>query len=219
VGYQFGISDFTADQSIYPAPNPLVAANSKYYDPQSDIRNSYSHYLYAGVDHDFSHKLRGSLRAGGQLVDYYNVGETEISPYLDATLTYVYLPGSSLQLGARHTRNATDVAAPANKGKGRPTLDQETTAVYAQVLHRVTERFTASVLGQVQFSSFTGGAADQMNEALYLLGVNLEYRLNQHWSFETGYNYDMLDSDLRNGRFEARSYDRNRVYVGVRATY
>ena len=221
VGYQFGISDFTGNQFIYIAPN-LAATNPKFVNPKSDIRNSYSHYIYMGADYDFNHKLRASVRVGGQFVDYYNAGDSEISPYVDASMTYIYLPESSLQIGLRHTRNATDVAAP-DRSKGRPTLDQETTAVYAQVLHRVTEKLTASVLNQVQFSSFTGGAADSSSESLYLIGVNLEYRINYHWSVETGYNYDLLASDpVSNGagrRVDQRSYDRNRIYVGVRATY
>jgi outer membrane scaffolding protein for murein synthesis (MipA/OmpV family) len=44
--------------------------------------------------------------------------------------------------------------------------------------------------------------------------LNLEYRFNPNWSTEVGYNFDRLDSDLRD-----RSFTRNRVYAGVRATY
>jgi hypothetical protein len=220
VGYTFGLNDYTGDQFIYTTPN-FAATDPKFFNPKSDVRNSYTHYLYVGVDHDFNHKIRASLRVGGMFVDYYNAGDNSISPYADASLTYLYLPDSSLQLGLRHTRNATDIAAP-ERGGGRPTLDQETTAVYAQLIHRVTERFTASVLGQAQFSSFTGGGADDMGEAYYTLGVNLEYRINYHWSIETGYNYDLLDSEIdsKSGSpFDVRNFDRNRVYVGVRATY
>jgi hypothetical protein len=46
------------------------------------------------------------------------------------------------------------------------------------------------------------------------VGLNLAYRINQFLSAEAGYNYDKVDSDL-----VGRSYSRNRVYVGVRATY
>jgi len=46
------------------------------------------------------------------------------------------------------------------------------------------------------------------------LGLNLEYRFNPHLSAEAGYNYDRLDSDL-----QTRGFDRNRVYIGVKASY
>jgi hypothetical protein len=48
----------------------------------------------------------------------------------------------------------------------------------------------------------------------YLLGLNLEYRFNSNFSADVGYNYDRLESDLG-----GRSFDRNRVYLGITATY
>lgn len=212
IGYNFGMVDFTADEIITKTP-------IRY----SDERNSYSHYVYLGVDHDLNHKLRASARVGGQFVDYYNAGDSDLSPYADASLTYVFLPESSLQVGVKHMRNATDIVA--SDARGRVTLDQETTAGFVEVVHRITHDLTGSVMGQVQHGTFSGGAADDSNELLYIFGVNLEYRINYHWSVEVGYNYDMLDSDVRstepltNRRFEPRSYDRNRFYVGVRGTY
>ena len=51
-------------------------------------------------------------------------------------------------------------------------------------------------------------------DRLWLVGVNLAYTFNRHFSVEAGYNYDHLDSDI-NGR----GYDRNRYYIGLRASY
>jgi hypothetical protein len=220
IGYQLGINNYTGDDPIYGAPNDDFLG-TKLYNPKSDIRDSYTHYIYAGVDHDFSLKLRGSVRAGVQITDYHELGDTETSPYADASLSYLYLPGSSLQAGVKHQRNATDVATPGKNGV--PTLDQETTAGYVQLTHQITPKLTGSVLGQVQFSSFNEGMEDDENETLYLLGINFEYRINYHFAVEAGYNYDLLDSDVEttfNGkRYDARGYDRNRVYIGLRASY
>ena len=93
-------------------------------------------------------------------------------------------------------------------------MDAETTAAYLQLNHQITHALTASFIGQYQISSFNDGASDGEDEALALLGVNLGYRINRHWSTELGYNYDWLMSDLK-----GREYDRNRVYIGVRAQY
>src|SRR5437899_1776155 len=67
---------------------------------------------------------------------------------------------------------------------------------------------------QLQNSTFAGGAVDDLAEQYYLLGINLKYLITPHFSAELGYNYDKLESDIAN-----RSFDRNRVYIGVAATY
>lgn len=217
IGYQFGVASYTADEFLIPG----AVAGLK-----SEDRDTYSHYVYVGADHQFNQKLHGSVRVGGRYTDYHEIGDDQLSPYADASLSYSYLPGSFIQVGLRHDRNATDIAAP-KVGGGRPTLDQESTGVYAQLKHQITRDLTGSLLAQVQHSTFNGGAADDQNETFYLFGLNLEYRINNHWAVETGYNFDLLNSDLTFGPGagpllageDARSYDRNRVYVGVRASY
>ena len=205
IGYNFGINDYTGDDFIQPGI-------------ESDIRDNYSHFLYVGADYDVTSKLRTSIRVGGQYTDYHEMGDTVFNPFVDASASYVYLPGSSIEGGVRHTRNATDVALV--DLSGNPTMDAETTVVYGQLTHQITPKLVGSLLGQYQMSTFNDGLYDDDGEDLLLVGVNLEYRFNPHWSAEVGYNYDMLESDVENtlGQ-ETRSYDRNRVYIGLRATY
>ncbi len=243
VGYTFGMNNFIGNQflvsdvlraqlnaeleGLRALPDPTAGESARIAEikrirsNKSDVRDSHTHYVYVGAEKDFSHKLRGSLRMGAQMVDYFNSGESDVSPYADAALTYVYMPECSLQLGARHSRNATDISTP--DSKGQPTLDQESTSGYAHVIHRLTRDLTGSLLFQVQNSSFSYGGVDGEDETMYLIGLNLEYRINLHWSVEVGHNYDLLDSGLENkvgGRtFDARGYDRNRTYIGVRASY
>jgi len=42
----------------------------------------------------------------------------------------------------------------------------------------------------------------------------LQYRINQYWSTDLGYNFDHLDSDVVH-----TSFTRNRVYAGVTASF
>ena len=146
-----------------------------------------------------------------QYADFHEVSETTVNPYADASLTWVYMPNDSVELGIRHARNATDVSA--IDRTGTPTLDAESTVVYAQVVHQITHKLTASGIFQFQTSVFNNGAADGENEDLYLFGVNMAYAFNRHFSADAGYNYDMLQSDL------GRTYYRNRAYIGLRVTY
>ena len=203
IGYNFGLNNYTGDEYL----DPVIKVH------KSDFRDSYVHRGYVGFEYDITARLVTSLRIGAQYTDYHESGESSVSPYLDASLTYRYLPGGSLQFGIRHDNSATDVAN-VDTTTGVPTLDAGTTAVYGQLTHQLTRSLTGSLNAQYQNSIFNNGLYDGQSEGFWMLGANLEYRFNNHWSVDTGYNYDNLSSDV-----PGRSYDRNRVYVGVHVSY
>jgi len=207
LGYQFGVTHYTGDDPILINPITLVPV-----DP--DDRDNRSHFFYVGVDQNFSPQLNASIRAGVQHVDYEDSDlGNETDPFLDASLTYTYNPGSYLLVGARYAHHATDVAM-LNATGDEITSDAQSATLYVSLAHKITSKLTGSLIGQYQHSSFNGGAANSDSEQLYVAGANLTYKFNQHWSAETGYNFDKLDSEVR-----GRDYDRHRVYIGVRATY
>jgi hypothetical protein len=203
LGYQYRIVDYTSDDSLGFGP---------FIDP--DVRNSDSHYVYIGADHNFTPQLVGSIRAGAQFTSYDNAlagsDDSQASPYVDANLSYSYAQGSSIALGVRHERNQTDLA----QVGGALVLDQETTSVYASVSHQLTAKLTANLIGMYANSSFGDSLAGSPTDQFFSLGANLNYQINQYLAAETGYNFDDLSSDLGN-----RSYDRNRVYIGLKANY
>ncbi len=196
-GYQYGITDYTSSN--------LIAAGVP-----GSARDNDSHYVFLGADHAFNSKLQGSARVGVQFTQYELNNTDTINPYADASLTYSYAEGSSALLGVRHSRNATDVAFLAAK---IPTLDQESTTAYLAVTHKLTAKLSANANLQLMNSSFESGLVDGKSELFFLSGVGLGYQFNQYLAAEAGYNFDRLDSDI------GRSYDRNRVYIGVRASY
>jgi hypothetical protein len=206
LGYQYGVNQYDEDQILGLAitPGGIIPISS-------DARDSSSHYIYAGADHSFNPQLNGSLRAGAQITDYDSVNESKVSPYVDGSLTWTYNPGNYVQLGVRHTRMATDVAF---ISATTPTLDQEATTVYSTINHRITPKLNGNVVGQFQHGTFEAGLADSQSENLFLIGLNLSYEINRFLSADAGYNFDRLDSDIVD-----RSFSRNRVYVGIRATY
>src|SRR5262249_15648135 len=124
---------------------------------------------------------------------------------------YSYAPESHVEGGFSYDRNATDVVG---GGLGVGALDAESAVVYVDVTHRITPFLFASATGQFQNSTYHGGVYDGKSEHDYLAGINLEYRFTHYFSAHAGYNYDRLESsDL------GRTFDRNRVYVGISATY
>jgi hypothetical protein len=207
LGYQFGLTDHTSSDDL------LAPGAGR--DPSE--RDSRTHYIFVGADHTFNPNLLGSIRIGGQFTDYHNAPSTQVddvsNPYADASLSWNYNPGSYVQLGIRHTRNQTDVAFGAIPAVD-PTLDQESTIAYVSVSHRITGKLKGSAIAQYQNSEFKGGFADGETDDIFLVGLSLSYQINPWLSAETGYNYDRLNSDL-----SGRSFTRNRVYLGLRASY
>lgn len=209
LGYQYGHTDYTSPEDIIFASlgPPATAAYT------SKIRDQDSHYVFVGADESFTPSLNGSIRVGGQYLDYYKYSTSRLSPYVDASLTDQYMPGCSGQLGVKHVHNTTDVAGFTGT---TPVLDEETTAIYLSDSHKLTERLTATVMGQAQLSTFDGGGSgyNGRTEDFYILQVNFSYHFNPWFLTEAGYNFSKLLSDLPD-----RAYTRDFMYVGLRATY
>jgi len=207
-----------------PSAPPYPYGGPWYVAP--DTRNNYSHSIYAGLDHTFRSDLTFSGRAGIQIVDYYNAPAgnpgNSVTPYADLSLNYAYTQGGSLVVGFRNSHNQTDLGAtPVVIGtvqtSANITLDEVSSTAYlnlTQTLTPISPNLVGSVSFQYQNSKFESGPYGGETDNFYLLGLNLTYQFT-HWiSTELGYNYDLLDSDVPN-----RGYYRDRVYIGVTATY
>lgn len=198
------------------SPKTVTSLNYQYGDNNyktANERDSKSHYFFAGVDHSFTARLVGAIRAGAQFIEWSNAQGGQradaTNPYIDANLTYSYSEGSTAQLGVRHGRNATDLVG---------VLDQQSTLVYGSINHQITARLRASIVGQYQNAEFVGvtdgQGADGSSEDYMSLGFTLNYKINSYLAAEAAYYFDRLSSKI-----DLRDYDRNRVFVGVRATY
>ena len=212
LGYQFTQVGYTADEPISGfVDHPETFAFSK-------TRDYREHTGYVGIQHNFMPNLTGSLRVGASYSDYYNDPSTDkkYTPYVNASLKYSYAPASSIEAGFSYDRNATDVVGLLGNGLGQAsvTVDAESAVVYAALHHSFTPQLFGNLMAQFQNSSYNGGQYDSTSEQYYLLGADLEYRFNQYFSAHAGYNYDRVESDL-----SFRKFDRNRVYIGVTASY
>jgi len=204
IGYKFGLINYTGGEPIAPGS-------------VSDNRDNRSQYFYVGAQYDPLSNLIISAEAGAQYVDYYHPAaglsaSTQLQPYANLSATYTYLPGSYVQAGFTQTQSATDVSQAAANGQVTESLN--TSTGYASINHQFSPKLTASAIGKVQYSTFNEGQFANSTETWYNLGLNLTYSFNNHVSTEIGYNYDNLDSNV-----SGQKYDRNRVYMGVTATY
>jgi hypothetical protein len=207
VGYDFDWVDYNANEPIQVSRDGKVPFYSR-------SRDYYSHQIHAGLQYQFLANLTGTASAGAQYVDSYNEsapGAEAWSPYANVSLTYTYLPGSYVQLGFDQGNNSTYIAEAATDGG--LTQYQETSTFSGSINHHFTEKLIGSALAQYSYSEFHGGESIGP-EALYSAGLNLTYIINQYLSTDVGYNYDKLRSDL-----PGTAYERNRVYIGLTATY
>jgi len=178
--------DYTSNDAITPGG------------PPGTIRDNESHYVYVGADYALTTQLNATAKAGVQYTTYDSLSGSEVAPYFDLVGSYTYLPGSYVQLGLRHTRNATDIAGASSTDIVK---DQESTSVYASVNHRFTREISASLLAQYQYGVFSGGSFDGLADNFLMLGINVNYRFSPNFAVEAGYNFDRLDSDLSNRSF------------------
>ncbi len=208
LGYQFGVREQTSTDPLAGIPGS----------PLPNIRDSYSHYGYVGVDHYFTDRFSVHPRVGVQYTEYPNapagVSGNTVNPYADVSAMYGYGENSNIQVGVRHTRTQTDVAFNVLVPGAGTTLDAETTAIYANWRHEITAKLASTALIQYQRSSFHQGAAGSLTDQYVIGGLNISYAINEFLSAEAGYNYDRLHSEIAN-----RSFTRNRIYLGVRAKY
>ncbi len=213
-GYQYGLADYT-DDSPYLVELADGPGTTSLFLVGPDWRNNQSHYLYGGVEHNFTPQLNAALRGGVQLLEFSDlpagsqVDDSSTNPYVDANVSYLYNPGSYFLIGGRYSSSATDLRA----------LNAETALIYLNWTHRITTLLNVNTTYQWQHSSFNQGYSaganlDDESEIFNILGINLSYSINRFLTGEIGYNFDDLDSDV-----VGRSYTRHIGYIGVRATY
>jgi hypothetical protein len=205
LSYQFRSINYTSDDLTFGG-TVLAPAT---FDPK--LRDTTIHYVIVGADHTFNPNLKGSVRVGGTFAETDDLNQDSTSPYADLSLTYTYAPGSFATLGFKYDRTQTDVTGTT---VATATSGADSATAYLTVNHKLTEKISATALGVYQNSSFEGGTANSQEDTFYSIALGLSYAINVHFSVEAGYTFDKLDSDLG-----GRSYDRNRGYVGVRATY
>lgn len=237
VGYMFEIDNQTSDDLLGSSllaynqhaldigksvaaftPADEAAALAKYPIPTSEIRDRRSHYAFVGLDHTLTTQLSMQLRVGAQFTEFPNpwpgIDDSYVSPYADANVRYQYSEGSVATLGVKHSQSQVDVGYV--RYDNIAALDSETTTVYGSVNHKITARLNATGRFQLQYGEFNGTIKKLGYESDLFASIDfgLNFEVNKFVIAEAGYQYDHLDSDI-----PERSFSRNRIYVGFRATY
>jgi len=211
-GYQYGRTDYLSDD-VYLTPYSVVSASP-------DWRNSQANFLYLGGEYSITSQLNAALKAGAQYTKYDNLDDlvgasglddSQTTPYVDLSLSYLYNPGSFVTGGYTYGLTATDVQV----------LDNKSSVFYVALTHRITARVDVNLLYQFQYSTYNGngnmpnpGSNLGSYESFNMFGIDFSYKINEYLSAQVGYKYDDLGSDT-----PGRSYNRNIGFMGLRANY
>ncbi len=214
VGYTFARTSYTADQPI--AGTIGIAPGLPGGIVMSDFRDADRHRFYVGADQVFDPTLSGSVRVGAEYSDFYNDprGESQWSPYVMASLRYLYQTRTSFDAGVQYRRTA---ASGAGNSGAIFVRDMGTATVYGAVKHELVDNLFLTGNAALMHSTFYAPGdplLDDESFLLYQLGLDLSYQFNPNLSAHVGYNYDQLESDPL-----LRDYKRNRVYLGVTAGF
>jgi hypothetical protein len=210
LGYKFNQTTYTGyefiagDIGVPRDPTTTIISSDR------DVRGQTA---YVGLDHKFNPDFYGSVEAGGSYYDYYRIDETSWGPYARLSLTYVYMPESSLTLGFQEGRAPSDLIGTLTTAKD-VVRDQETSVVYGNVHQRIMPKLFGNLNGTFQNGILKGGSYNNKVERFYEFGANLEYVFNPHISAMAGYDFDRLDSEIA-----GRTYSRNKFYIGATASY
>jgi len=219
-GYDLSLVNYTGNEPISVfnyayAPNISTLPVAQSYVYRSNSRDGMSHAAHVGLNHQLTSSLILAMSVG---VNYSANTKNpfqhtkQFSPTANLSLSYTYAPGDYLQFGVTQGQNSTDVVEPGSDGS--LTQYQNSTVVYANINHHITQKLSASLIGRFGYSTFEGGAAHADADYSYSAGFNLKYQISRHSSTDAGYNFDQLVSGLT-----GREFIRNRVYLGLAASY
>ncbi len=217
IGYRFTTIGYSSNEALNPETVAIGGPAILSKDRDSD-----KHDIFGGVDHTFNSQLSTSLRLGAEIVKYTsarNPAPDNSAPYVDGRISYAYRAKDAIVLGVRHGYSQTDAAVYVPQGLTTAgeilILNSKTTSLYGQMSYHVTPSITTTINGQYQHSQFQVNNISGLADDFFLLGLAAAYEINRSISLEAGYNYDVLESSFQTGR----GYDRNRVFLGVRAQY
>ncbi|WP_367870164.1 hypothetical protein [Luteolibacter sp. Populi] len=204
-------------------PQTVLTADYRYSETSGDgvASDSTNHYLLAGVEHRFSPNTIMIARVGAQFreVDSIN-GDNTTDPYAElmfnTRVNEAFMIRSFLRYGIEDYD--TVVSTPfLTEFDSRKTLRIGLSGDYA-----ISQKL--SVFGGVDYimSDFEDGrlvgtglaAGGSPSEDLVNAYIGLSLKFTQNFSGDISYNYTDSSSDL-----PFRSYDRNRVNVGVRMEF
>jgi hypothetical protein len=163
-------------------------------------RDSTTHYVLAGIDHSFSPRLTGSIRAGGEFRDY-EASSSKSAPYVETALNYATGKHSTFSWTNHYGIEEPDV----------PDVPTRTTYRTGLALKQeLIPRLIGNLGFYFQHDHNEGAGVPSFDENSFDLSISARYMVTHRLGIEAGYDHTEVTSDVG-----FRAYDRNRFYGGL----
>lgn len=205
------------------SPQTVLTGDYRYAETSGGGRtsDSDSHYLLAGAEHSFGPNTIGIIRVGSQFRDV-DGGDSSTSPYLELALNSRLTQQLNVRSFTRYGIEATDTVFQHPDGgfvefDERKTLRFGVTAEYAW--SKVVSFFSGLDYIPTSFEegrSLTtpGTNLRDLDEDIVNAYVGVTVRFAENLTGTASYNYTDSSSNI-----PGREYSRNRISIGVNATF
>lgn len=208
------------------SPQTVYTASYRYgISDTDDSSDSDSHYFLVGAEHQFSATTTGVVRLGGQYFDP-DTGSDTWGPYVEGMIRSQINEQFSIRSFVRYgiePQNRT--IATALSGGGTPTAqgtydDHSVLRIGAQGSYAISPRLTIFGGGNLIYEQYddlvatTSGAPSDFDETTVNLNIGASMQMTDNIYLTGSYNFTTASSDAT-----FREYDRNRVQLGVQATF
>ena len=198
-----------AQYLLLPNLSLALAYRFSYIDYFSVNNDSQTHFVLGGFDYSINERLHATLRAGVEFREYVDTVGDETSPYAEASVIYDLSRKAHVEFSGRYSIEEGDLAT-ANTAADTLRLGID----YSQDITARISAYLGLYYTHTFYETPTVGNADSFDEDTYDVAVGARYAITRHLSAEIGYTHTTVDSAI-----DARSYDRNRYFGGVRISF
>lgn len=162
-----------------------------------------SQWFLAGVDHSFSRRTTGSIRAGAEVRDRDSSGSST-NPYVESSFSHSIAKQTYVRWYGRYGFEDAEIG-----------LSDERTSLRTGLSFQ--QRFTNRLAGNADltyiFDQFKGNRTDS-DDNIIAISLGLDYNLYKNLVLNTGYSFTTTSSDI-----VGREYDRHILSMGLTAKF
>jgi putative salt-induced outer membrane protein YdiY len=167
-------------------------------------RDSTTHFVLAGIDHNLTEHLSVSLLGGESFRSFKDAGDT-INPYVEGTLAYE---------SSNHSLDWT-TSYRVEQPSAQQALTRTTIRTGVRLTYDLTSRIGSTVGVNYHHDENEGAAGTSVgSQDSFRASVGLRYMINKHFALHVDYEHSMVTS-----LGSTPGYSRNRYFAGLTYTY
>ncbi|MDB4404186.1 outer membrane beta-barrel protein [Akkermansiaceae bacterium] len=193
------------------SPQTVATLTYRYADRNTagSARDTQNHFIMVGGEHRFSSNSVAIVRAGVQLRSIDGSTRDYTSPSAEAAVTTRVNQQLSVKAYGRLSTEDSSRQVGADVYDNANTMRLGVSGTY-----RVSQALSLSSGINYMSLAYEDGTAEDRDESLINVFVGFDLQIAENLYLNGSYNFEDLGSDV-----VSREYDRNRMSIGVRATF